>query len=169
MPKGKQQAKVLAEQGSDLLLNAPEVFVFMTCCGLVNELRGLERAFESGEINESILLEKSKVVLASLRAAVAATERFDIVAPVTNDGQFSPFFWRWFNWWEDYFKGLTVTQIGELERRARERMAMVDDHRPSGHWMNCRDDPGRSESWLIALGESLWTLCRNPLLKRKLR
>src|SRR6266404_2668287 len=107
MPKAKQ---VLTEQVSDLLLNAPEVSVFMTCCGLVNELRGLQRAFESGEINESILLEKSKGALAALRTGVAATERFDIVAPVASDGQFSPFFWRWFGWWEDYFKGLTVAQ-----------------------------------------------------------
>jgi hypothetical protein len=166
MPKAKQ---VLTEQVSDRLLNAPEISVFMTCCGLVNELRGLQRAFESGEINESILLDKSKGALAGLRTGVAGTERFDIVAPVASDGQFSPFFWRWFSWWEDYFKGLTVTQIGELERLARERLAIVDDHRPTGHWMDHREDSGRSESWLIALGESLWTLCRYPLPERKLR
>src|SRR5260370_26212543 len=168
MPKAKHQSKDPAEQGSDLLLNAPEVSVFMISCGLVNELRGLQRAFESGEINEGILLDKSKGVLAALRTAVAATERFDIVAPVGGDGQFSPFFWRWFSWWENYFTGLTVTQIGALERRARERLAIVDDHRPTGHWMDSGEDSDCSESWLIALGESLWNLCQYPLPKPKL-
>jgi len=169
MPKATQHVKGLTEQESDLLVNAPEVSVFMTCCGLVNELRGQQRAFESDEINESILLERSKVVLAALRTAVAATERFDIVAPVSRDGQFSPFFWRWFSWWEDYFKGLTVTQIGELERRARERVSIVGDHTPSGHWMDYRENSDCSESWLIALGESLSALCRYPLPERKRR
>ena len=169
MPKAKNHSQVPTEQVTELLLDAPEVSVFMTCGGLVNELRGLERTFERGEINESILLEKSKAVLAALRTAVLATERFDIVSPVTSDGQFSPFFWRWFNWWEDYFKGLTVTQIGELERLARERLAIVNDHRPTGHWIHYADDPDRSESWLIALGESLWTLSRYHLLQRKRR
>jgi hypothetical protein len=169
MPKAKHQSKVQAENGDELLLDAPEVYVFMTCYGLVNELRCLQRSFENGEINESILLEKSKTVLAALRTAVAATERFDIVTPVTGDGQFSAFFWRWFSWWEEYFQRLTVTQIGELERMARERLAIVDNHRPTGHWMDYRENFNCSESWLIALGESLWKLCRYPLPKRKRR
>ena len=165
----KDQSNVPAEQGSDLLIKAPEVSVFMTCFGLVNELRGQQRAFERGEINQSTLLERSKVVLADLRTAVIAAERFDIVMPVSDDGQFSPFFWRWFNWWEDYFKGLSVTQIGELERQARERLAIVDGQRPTGHWMDHKEDSDRSESWLIALGESLCSLCRYPLPKQKRR
>jgi hypothetical protein len=105
-------------------------------------MRGLEGAFESGEISESILLEKCKAVLVSLKTTAVATERFDIVVPVTSHGQFSPFFWRWFNWWEDYFGGLTVAQIGELERLARERSTAVNEYRPGGHWVTYRHDPG---------------------------
>src|SRR5882724_9647643 len=92
MPKGKPKLKVPAEQGSDFLRNAPEVSVFMNCCVLVNEMRGLERAFENGEIIESALIQKSKDILAALTTAVRATERFNIVIPVTSFGGFSPFF-----------------------------------------------------------------------------
>jgi hypothetical protein len=142
MPKAKHKLKVPAEQGSDFLRNAPEVSVFMNCCVLVNEMRGLERAFESGEIIESALIQKSKDILAALTTAVRATERFNIVIPVTSFGEFSPFFWRWFDWWEDYFKGLTLRQIAEIETLARARSPDVDGYKPSGHWVSYRHDPG---------------------------
>ena len=109
---------------------------------LVNEVRGLERAFKSGEIIESVLLKRAKAVVVTLTATVAATERFDVVMPVSSCGRFSPYFWRWFYWWEDYFQGLTVTQIVEIERLARERSAIVDDYRPTGYWVNYRHNPG---------------------------
>src|SRR5690242_9710913 len=104
MPEAKHELKVPAEHGSDFLLNAPEVSVFMNCCVLVNQMRGLERAFENGEIIGSALREKSRDVLTALTTAVGATERFNIVMPVTSSDEFSSFFWRWFYWWEDYFK-----------------------------------------------------------------
>jgi hypothetical protein len=108
---------------------------------MVNQLRGLERAFKGGEFNLSAFLDKSNAVLSQLTETVSATERFDIVLPVMDYGQFSPFFWRWFNWWDDYFKGLSPGQIAHIERLARERVRNVDDYRPADHWVTHRHTP----------------------------
>jgi hypothetical protein len=142
MPKAKHELNVLAQQGSDFLLNTPEIYVFMICSVLVDQMRGLECAFENGEIIESNWLEKAQVVLAILTKAVAATEQFNIVMPVTSCGGFSTSFWRWFNWWEDYFKGLAHTQIAQIERLARERSPGLETYKPTSHWVNCRPNPG---------------------------
>src|SRR5215831_10892487 len=142
MAKAKGELNVPLGQASDFFLKAPEVAVFMNCCVLVNEMRGLERALESGEIIGSALVEKSRDVLTALTTAVRATERFTIVMPVRGYGEFSPFFWRWFHWWEDYFKGLTPTQIADIEILAREGSAEVEAYRPARHWVNYRHDPG---------------------------
>jgi hypothetical protein len=93
----------------EFLVNALEVSLFMTCCSMVNELRGIERVFRCGEISESVFQERYDALLAQLTEAVAATERFDVVLPVIEDRRFSPFFWRWYNWWDDYLKSLTRT------------------------------------------------------------
>jgi len=135
---GKSESGVLR----DFLVNAPEVTVFMTCCAMVNELRALERAFRVGEIAESPFLERYGRVLGQLSGAVAATERFDLVLPVTEERQFSSSFWRWYNWWNDYFKTLTPMQIGEIGRLARERVPDVDERRPDGRWWEYTDTPG---------------------------
>src|SRR5882672_6479340 len=124
MPKSTSKLKIRVAKEKDLL-RAPEISVFLACRAMVNELRGLALAFNAQEISKSAFMQSCKGILGQLNAAVDATERFDIVLPVMDYGRFSPFFWRWFNWWDDYFKALTPTEIGDLGRLARERAPSV--------------------------------------------
>jgi hypothetical protein len=140
MPKSKANSKVVVGQ-EKLLFNAPEVSYFIACLVMVNQLRGLARACESGEIPKGAFMGKANEVLSRLTETVAATEQFDIVLPVMDCGQFSPFFWRWFNWWDDYFEGLTPMQVGEIERLGREQDSALEDYRPRGNWLSHRHTP----------------------------
>ena len=133
--------EVEVEKDEAFFLSAPEISVFVACCVMVNELRGLERAVRSGDISTNVCADKSKAVLDRLSEAVQATQRFDIVSPVMERGQFSPFFWRWFNWWDDFLKALTPSQIAETERRAHEPVSLIEDLRPKGHWVKYRNTP----------------------------
>ncbi|HVV70682.1 MAG TPA: hypothetical protein VHI52_04145, partial [Verrucomicrobiae bacterium] len=56
-------------------------------------------------------------------------------------GCFSPFFWRWFNWWDDYMKALSSSEIGQIDRLARGRKPAVEDYRPDGSWLRYRHTP----------------------------
>lgn len=141
MPKTTTKSTAQVRQEKEVLLTEPEVSLFISCLVMVNQLRGLERAFKGGEFGLNAFLDKSNAVLSQLTETVAATERFDIVLPVMDYGQFSPFFWRWFNWWDDYFKGLSPAQISQIERSARERARNVDDYRPGEHWLSYRHTP----------------------------
>lgn len=141
MPKTTTKSGVGLRQDKEVLANAPEVSLFIHCLVMVNQLRALERGFKNGEIERSAFLDKSNAVLGQFSDAVTATERFDIVLPVVDYGEFSSFFWRWFNWWDDYFKGLNALQIVEIERMARERAREVAAYRPEGHWIRYRHTP----------------------------
>lgn len=138
MPKPKTKLAQVDEK-QPFLQNPPEVSCFIMCLVMVNQLRLLERDFQGGEILESAFNSKAKALLSQLTPAVALTERFDIVMPVIGTGQFSAFFWRWFNWWEDYFGSLSATQMTEIERLGREMQATVNEYRPVGHWISHRD------------------------------
>jgi len=132
------------EKDKAFFAGAPEISIFVACCVLVNELRGLERSIEVGDITRNSFDEKSKGLLERLCEAVDATYRFDVVLPVIGPGRFSPFFWSWFNWWDDYLKALTPSEVAEAERRARERGSLIDDLRPKDHWVNYRNIPSIS-------------------------
>jgi hypothetical protein len=134
-------SEVEVEKDKTFFLSAPEISVFVACCVMVNELRGMERALKNGDISPGTFEEKTTTLLKRLNEAVEATDRFDIVLPVLEPGQFSPFFWRWFNWWDDYLKALTPSQIAETERRTRERGSLIDDLRPKDHWVKYRNTP----------------------------
>lgn len=108
---------------------------------MLNELSGLQRARQCGEIRGGPFQEKSKALLERLGEAVEATQRFDVVLPLMPANQFSPFFWRWFNWWDDFLKALTPSQVAETERRARERTTLIENLRPAGHWIEYRSAP----------------------------
>jgi hypothetical protein len=86
-------------------------------------------------------MESCKGILGQLNAAADATERFDIVLPVMDYGRFSPFFWRWFNWWDDYFKELTSRQSCQIERLAREAKQSAEHYRPREDWVRYRHTP----------------------------
>jgi hypothetical protein len=132
------------QKDQTFFLSAPEISIFVACCVMVNELLGAERALRNGDISRSVFEEKSKAVLDRLTEAANATQRFDIILPVMERGRFSPFFWRWFNWWDDYLKELTPSQVAETERRARERGSLMDNLRPKDHWVKYRKIPAIS-------------------------
>src|SRR5437588_1161647 len=141
MPKATVKAKLVVRQDRKFLRDAPELSVFMACLCLVKELRTLKAQSHDGKLTRAAFLESCNAVVAQFTDTVEATERFDIVLPVIEFGCFSPFFWSWFNWREDYFKRLSSRQIAHLERLGRERLPALDDRRPQGHWLRYRQTP----------------------------
>jgi len=137
MPKTTSKIKVRVIKDKDLL-QAPEIAVFLACRAMVNELRSLAWAFNAQEISKAVFMDRCKIILGELNEAADATERFDIVLPVMDYGRFSPFFWRWFNWWDDYLKELTPKQAGQIEKWAREDKPNVEEYRPSDNWVRYR-------------------------------
>jgi hypothetical protein len=140
MPKTKTKAKVRREREEEFLLEAPEVSIFLACAAVVNELRSLAQSYESGDLTRFDFSRRSTSVVAELSELAMATERFDIVCPILEFGRFSPFFWRWFNWWTDFLKELTPRQLNLLERTARGGDSPAT-HRPKDHWVKYRRTP----------------------------
>jgi hypothetical protein len=136
-----QLPQIDPQQDPAFFLSAPEISVFVACCVMLNELRALDRSLAHSDIGSTMFQQKSKLLLEHLAEAVESTQRFDILLPVLAPGLFSPFFWRWFNWWDDYLKALTPSRVAELERRARERGSLMEDLRPRGHWITYRSTP----------------------------
>ncbi|HZR21313.1 MAG TPA: hypothetical protein VFE51_28790 [Verrucomicrobiae bacterium] len=141
MPKTKIKSKNKAESDSQFLIEAPELSIFLACVASVKELRGLAAEFESGELNRIAFSRRSTGIVAELSALASATERFDIVCPVIEFGVFSPFFWRWFNWWNDFLKDYTPRQVSYLVRLARTGTATSSGYRPKDHWLSYRSTP----------------------------
>lgn len=141
MPKTTIKQKVQVRRVTDFLRDAPEVSIFLATVGLMNQLRALEQAFSKGELRDRVFFNKFNAVLAQLTSIVEATERFDIVTPVIDYGHYSPFFWRWYNWWDDYIKGLSAKELGLVDRLARVGKPSVEDHRPDGDWVTYRHTP----------------------------
>lgn len=141
MPKTTSKPKLQVRRDNDFLRDAPEVSIFLATLGMMNQLRELEQAFSKGELRDRTFFNKFNSVLAQLTSIVEATERFDIVTPVMDYGHYSPFFWRWFNWWDDYFQGLNSKAIEQLDRSARCRKPTVEGYRPEGDWVRYRHTP----------------------------
>lgn len=140
MPKTKTKSKVRPERGEKFLLESPEVSIFLACAAAVNELRCLACCYESGELTRVAFSRQSTSVVAELSQVAAATERFDILCPILEFGKFSPFFWRWFNWWNDFLKDLTPRQVSYLVRSSREGTASAA-RRPKDDWIRYRHTP----------------------------
>jgi len=132
---------IVIQRDKEFLLNAPEVSMFVVCLGLVSELSALDFALKHGELSSRAFAKKAHAVVGCLDETAAATERFDIVLPVMGHGQYSPFFWRWFNWWSDYLKALTSTEFSEVARQALARVPTVNEHRPANDWAAYRSSP----------------------------
>ncbi len=141
MPKTKTKSKFRVARDREFLQEAPEVSIFVACVSSVNELRWLASAYECGELTRCVFSQESSKVVTELNEVVAATERFDIVCPVIEFGKFSPFFWRWFNWWNDYLKDMTARQISHVERLARDGAPKAAEQRPKEHWVSYRHTP----------------------------
>jgi len=141
MPKTKIKSKVKGESSARFLLDAPEVSIFLSCVAAVNQLRGLAAEYEAGEVSRIAFSRRSTTVVAELSELAGATERFDIVCPVLEFGRFSPFFWRWFNWWNDFLKDHTPRQVSQLVRFAQGATVGSSGHRPKDHWLTYRSTP----------------------------
>jgi hypothetical protein len=141
MPKTKIKSIGKSESDSQFLLDAPEVSIFLACAAAVNQLRGLAAEYEAGELTRVAFSRRSTCVVAELSELAGATERFDIVCPVLEFGSFSPFFWRWFNWWNDFLDEYTPRQVSQLVRLARTRTERSSAHRPDDHWLRYRSTP----------------------------
>lgn len=141
MPKTKVKSTPKLERKPDFLLEAPEVSIFLSCLAAINELRFLATAYDTGELTRGDFSQESSGLVTRLNELASATERFDIVCPVIEYGQFSPFFWRWFNWWHDYLKDLTPRQVTYLEKLARNSAAALQAHRPKDDWIRYRHTP----------------------------
>ena len=118
-----------------------ELSCFLACRDLVNQLRGLKRALVDQDISREELLARARPLLEQLAQRVAETEQFDIVMPVFGEGQFSPYFWRWFNWWEDHFQGLTPRHSARVARLRLRRRSAVKNQAPGDDWSTWRDTP----------------------------
>jgi hypothetical protein len=141
MPKTNTKSKLRVERNKEFLREAPEVSIFLACVATVNELRNLADAYESGDLTRVAFSRRSTCVVAELSELACATERFDIVCPVLEFGRFSPFFWRWFNWWNDFLKDFSPRQVSHLQRLARGGATLRPTHRPENHWLRYRHTP----------------------------
>jgi hypothetical protein len=141
MPKTKINSKAKPELESHFLLEAPEVSIFLACVAAVNQLRALAAQYETGELSRVAFSRRSTVIVADLSELACATERFDIVCPVLEFGKFSPFFWRWYNWWQDFLRDFTPRQVNRLvQLTGKSPQPSRGDH-PRSDWLRYRQTP----------------------------
>lgn len=138
MAEAKIERKVMQEFDTEFLVRAPEIYIFSACRHLVTLIKAAERAGASGRKNAPMQVEKRDHLFAQLSALAQATERFDIVLPYSPEFGFSRFFWRWFNWWSDYRRGLTREQLDHIHRLQDEKDLAALDYRPTGDWLTHR-------------------------------
>ena len=129
MPKTKTTSR---DDNLQALATMPEISVFMA------SYYGF-RQYERPDLTEP---EREQLVQV-LDDTVEATYRFCIVWPVMVDlkGQrkYSPFFWRWFNWWFDWLiLKHTPEQLQYLSQLAQSRSPELLEWRPPGDWLHYR-------------------------------
>jgi hypothetical protein len=120
---------------------APEVCVYMACYGLITEMIEVRADLAQHRITKRFHAWRFVNLVSQFCEIASLTWRFDLVLPVSDRGIPSPFFWRWYNWWEDYLKSLTPAQVQHMERLALDRAPELSRHRPPGAWVDHRADP----------------------------
>jgi hypothetical protein len=140
MPKAKLESDLMEEFDTEFLCHAPEIYIFSACRHVVDLINALGPA-AAGETKSSRDTERLERLLAQLEALADATERFDIIVPFTPESGFSPFFWRWFNWWWDYRQRLTQEELDEVHQLQDCHDPAVIKYRPRGGWITYRDSP----------------------------
>ena len=141
MPKTTAKSKLVPALDREVLREGPEICVFLACRNMVNELRALAVEFKGGSASRGTFLSRCNAILARLSASAEATQRFDIVMPVMGVGQFSPFFWSWFNWWDEHVGEMSPREFGKIERLAKNLQAALVDLRPEGDWLRFKRKP----------------------------
>ena len=143
-------------QNEELLLCAPEISVWMTAFGGLRTLAELQLEYSQQRITQKQYIRAANEALVSLVETADATHRFGVLLPATIEPHygrrlreltdaflrvdFSPSFWRWFNWWQDYVRMLTISEKKHIYHLAMERVPLVDKYRPSGDWLNYRSE-----------------------------
>lgn len=140
-----------------LLVEVPEISVWMTAFGCLNSVEEVLTERRQLRISEKQYFKQVNGCLANLAETADATHRFGVLLPATmepnyrkhlrerDDGflkvEFSPSFWRWYNWWHDYVNTLSVAQRKYVYQLAVERLPGLEAYRPAGDWLNYRSNP----------------------------
>ena len=129
------------------LETAPEISVYMALQGLVQALYEVngKKSLDckiAPDIDTKLLMYNA--LFARVADLIEATYRFGILRPVIivipeeYVYEFSPFVWRWYNWWTDYMNTMSPKQIEDLWRMHTEHDPELFKIRPPGHWIAYR-------------------------------
>jgi hypothetical protein len=138
MSQAAPASAVMQEFDTEFLLHAQEIYIFSACRHIVGLVLGAQAAVNSGEIDPSQFDKRVGPLFAQLRGLAQATERFDILMPFTPEVGFSPFFWRWYNWWYDYRQRLSTRQLERIHRLQNGSDPTALKYRPRGDWLTYR-------------------------------
>ncbi len=157
--KMSTKTEFVADSGrdGDILVHAPEISVWMTSFGCLRSVEEFLAEWKQKNITEKQYYKVVNSCLLNLAETADATHRFGVFLPATvephyrrhvrdrDDGflkvEFSPFFWRWYNWWDDYISTLSTIERRRVYRLALERLPALDMYRPAGDWLHYRTNP----------------------------
>jgi len=148
MPKTKSTPDPLRERNLEALKEMPEVCVFMAAYYGISEIKSgaLADLAERAGAQEQELSEATQDLIRTFHDTVEVTYRFGVLMPISYGKKgkviYSPFFWRWFNWWMDWLIiGHTPADLVYLKSLADNRLPELEEWRPPGHWITYRKDP----------------------------
>lgn len=134
-------SNLMQEFDTEFLLHAPEIYIFSACRHVVDLLVAAQTPARTGGTRRARPEEQVSRLFSELSSLAQATQRFDIVVPVMPEAGFSPFFWRWFNWWHDYRQGLRAEELDLVHRLQEAADPGALDYRPHGDWLSYRATP----------------------------
>lgn len=150
-------AAIDGQKGQSLLLNTPEISVWMTACGCLRELSDIQAAHAANKIVKENYYRSVNAMLIELAETADLTHRFGVLLPAAVEphykrrvGQlkdafikveFSSFFWRWYNWWDDYMKAMDQASRNQLYQLVTFRLPDVETFRPKDDWVSYRSEP----------------------------
>src|SRR5205807_1955444 len=141
MSEATPESHVIEEFDTEFLLNASEIYIFSASRQVVEQLWTAEQSVKSGELDASAFVERGMRLFGQLSTLAEATGRFGIITPFSPEFGFSPFFWRWFNWWYDYHDGLSPQQLEHIHRLQETHDPAALQYRPYGDWLAYPDNP----------------------------
>ena len=138
-------------------LESSEICVWMTAFGCLSSMNEFQTARSARVLTDKQYFKKSNACLISLAETADATHRFGVLLPATVEPHFrkvarerddaflkidfSPSFWRWYNWWNDYINTLSIAERKHVYYLAMERLPGLDAYRPTGDWLTYRSNP----------------------------
>ena len=138
MPEATLASESRKQFDTEFLFRAPEIYVFSACSHVVDQVAIARAEASSGKQGASRCEERARLLAFQLWGLAAATQRFDIIVPLTSEGDFSPYFWRWFNWWTDYREGLSPEELDQVHGLLEAFDPAALEYRPPGDWLNHR-------------------------------